>query len=89
MGFQNQNFVESLAKAVSQSLAGVQQQQQVASAPARGQNQVGIQPQQHLMNQQNMMNPQQQQQQPAMIPMMMIPNGQNMFFPAQQGRPGL
>ena len=65
--FQNQNFVESLAKAVSQSLVGAQQ---AATAPSRGQPHVGLQPaqQQHMMNnqiQQNMMMNQQEQIQQA------------------------
>ena len=71
--FPNPNFVESLAKAVSQSLVGAQQ---AATGPSRGQPQVGLQPaqQQHMMNnqiQQNMMmNQQQQNQQAATAPSM-------------------
>ena len=88
VNFNNQDFVQSLAKTVSQSLVGGQQG---TTAPARGQQQVGSQPQDQMMNiQQNTMSNQaniiRNQQQPIMMPMMMMPNGQNMFFPAQQGR---
>ena len=96
--FNNTNFVESLAKAVSQSLVGAQQQ--MANDPSRGQHMGGTQPQQQTLSNQQV-NTQQQQhmtnnqqhtmmnQQQHMIPMMMLPNSQSMFFPAQQGRQGL
>ena len=91
--FQNPNFVESLAKAVSQSLVGAQQ---AAAAPSRGQTQVGLQPtqQQQMMNnqiQQNMMmNQQQQTQQAATAPSRgqpqvgLQPGQQNMMMNTQQ-----
>ena len=89
IGVRNQNFVETLAKAVSQSMAGAQQQ--VVSDPSRGQNQVSSQPRQHMMNHQNMLNPQQQgmmnsQQQHIMSLQqqgMINPQQQNMINPQQ------
>ena len=85
--FNNPDFVQSLAKAVSQSLAGVQPWAQV---PASGQEQVINQPKQNLQQQPMMMNQHQQQMlhQPMMMPMMMMPNGQNMVFPNLQGGQG-
>ena len=90
--FNNPDFVQTLAKAVSQSLAGVQSGAQV---PTRGQTQAANQPQQQSMNQNiphqpMMMNQHQQQmmQQPMMMPMMMLPHGQNMGFPNPQGGQG-
>ena len=83
------NFVQTLAKAVSQSLAGVHQQ--AATDPSRGQQQLGLQPaqsQQLSMSNQQSQNMMTSQQQPTMMPMMYLPNGQNMYFPALQGRQG-
>ena len=89
--FNNPDFVQSLVKAVSQSLAGVQS---VVQAPPSGQKLVDNQPKHQNMNQQQpmMVNRQHQQQsmqqQPMMMPMMMMPPGQNMFYPNLQGGQG-
>ena len=72
--FNNTNFVETLAKAVSQSLAGVQHQ--MAGGPSRGQQQAGTQPQQQTSNSQLNTNMNQQQQQ--------VLNNQNMMMNQQQ-----
>ena len=95
----NQNFVESLANAVTQSLVrvhpgftapsvgqqqgGFQPTEQIVTGPSRGQQQGGFQPLEQMMKQQTSMRF--QQQQPTM-PMIMAPNGQCLVFPAQQGR---
>ena len=84
MEINDQDFVRSLANALSQSLVRVQPG---AHDPFGGQQVVHDQSQDQMRNQQNMtMSP---QQQPPMIPMMMVPNGQRLLFPAQQGGLGL